>query len=95
MGEKALRSHADGEKHKKRLEDHEQVKNVFKLKNATGITKEPNKTSEPVIITTPVDSVSAAGSTSSNASHTKSLDACFQDSACQKAETMRAFKRVY
>ena len=77
MDEKALHSHADGKKHKKRLEDHEQVKNFFKLKNAIDITKEPNKTSEPVTITTPVDFVSAASSTSSNISHTKSHDACF------------------
>ena len=46
-------------------------------------------------MTTPVDSMSAASSTSSNASHTKSLDACFQDSACQKAEIMWALKHVY
>ena len=78
VGEKALRGHANGKKYKKRLEDHEQVKNFFKLKNAADITKEPNKTSDPVVITT----VSAAVSTSSNASHTKSLDACFQESAC-------------
>ena len=44
----------------------EQVKNCFKPKLIT---------SEPMIITTP-------GSTSSNGSLTKSLDACFQDSAC-------------
>ena len=73
MGEKALRSRADRKKHKKRLEDHEQVKNFFQSKNAIDITKEPNKTSGPVIITTPADSVSPAGSTASNASHTKSL----------------------
>ena len=84
MGDTALRSHADGKKRKKRLEDHEQVKNFFKPKNAIDITKEPNKTSELVTRTTPVDSVSAASSTSSNTSHTKSLDACFRDSACQK-----------
>ena len=59
MGEEALRSHADGNKQKNRLEDHEQVKNFFKPKNAIDITKEPSKTSEPVTITTPVDSVSA------------------------------------
>ena len=59
MGEKALRSHADGKKHKNRLEDHEQVKNFFKPKNAIDITKEPSKTSEPATITTPIDSVSA------------------------------------
>ena len=90
MGEKALHSHADGKQHKKRLEDHKQVKSFFNPKNATDTTKEPNKTSEPVIITTPVDYVSAASSTPSNASHTKSLDACFQDSTCQKTEIMRA-----
>ena len=92
MGDKALRSHDYGKKHKKRLEDLEQVKNFFKPKNAIDITEKPNKTSEPVAITTPVDSVSAASSTSSNASHTKSLDACIQDSACQKAEIMLALK---
>ena len=43
-------------------------------------------------MTTPVDSMSAASSTSSNASHTKSLDACFQDSACQRTEIMLALK---
>ena len=95
MNEKVLLSHPGGRKHKERLEDCEQVKSFFRPKNATDITKEPNKTSEPVIITTPVDSVSAAGSTSSNASHTKSLDACFQDSACQKAEIMQTLKHVY
>ena len=43
MCEKALCSHADdGKKHKKSLEDHEQVKNFFKLKNATNINKGPN-----------------------------------------------------
>ena len=92
MRDKALRSHDDGKKHKKTLEDLEQVKNFFKPKNAIDITEKPNKTSEPVAITTPVDSMSAASSTSSNASHTKSLDACFQDSACQKAEIMLALK---
>ena len=95
MGEKALHSHADGKQHKKRLEDHKQVKSFFNPKNATDTTKEPNKTSEPVIITTPVDYVSAASSTPSNASHTKSLDACFQDSTCQKTEIMRAWKHAY
>ena len=54
-GEKALHSHADGKKHKKSLEDHEQVKNFFMPKNARNITKEPNETSEPVIVTTPVN----------------------------------------
>ena len=39
-------------KHKKRLKDHEQVKNFFKSKL---------ETSEPIIITAPVYSVSAAG----------------------------------
>ena len=39
--------------------------------------------------------MSAAGSTSFNAFHTKSLDACFKNSACQKAEIMWALKRVY
>ena len=57
MGEKALHSLADGKKQKESLEDYEQVKNFFKPKNAIDITKEPNKTSEPVIITTSVDSV--------------------------------------
>ena len=57
MGEKALHSHADGKKQKESLEDYEQVKNFFKPKNAIDITKEPNKTSEPVIITTSVDFV--------------------------------------
>ena len=60
MGEKALRGHADGKKHKKMLGDHEQVKKFFKPKNVTDITKESNKTSEAVIITAPVDFVSAA-----------------------------------
>ena len=95
VDEKALRSHADGKKHKKRLEGHEQVKNFFKAKNAIDITKEPNKTSEPMTITTSVDSVSAASPTSFNASHTKSRDACFQDSAYQKVEIMCALKHVY
>ena len=52
MGEKALHSHADGKKHKKKLEDHEQVKNLFKPKL---------KTLQPVIITTPDKSMLAAG----------------------------------
>ena len=77
-GEKALHSPADGKKHKERLDDHEQVKNFFKLKSATDITKETNKTSEHVTIITPVNSVLDAGSTSSNASHAKLLDTCFQ-----------------
>ena len=55
MGEKALRSRAEGKK-LKRLEDHEQVKNFFKPKTATDITKQPNQTSGPVIITAPVES---------------------------------------
>ena len=46
-------------------------------------------------ITTPVECVSAANSTLSNASQTKSHDACFQGSACQKAEVMWALKHVY
>ena len=50
MDEKALRSHAYRKKNQKRLEDHEHVKNFFKRKNATDIPKEPNKTSETVII---------------------------------------------
>ena len=41
------------------------LKISFNQKNAIDITKEPNKTSESVIITTPVNS--------------KSLDTCFQD----------------
>ena len=82
------------ERQRKRLEDHKQVKNFFKLKNATGITKEPNKASVLVIIITPVDSMSAAGSISSNAFHTKSFDVCFQDSVCQKAEIMWALKHA-
>ena len=64
---------------KKGLEDHEQVKNLFKPKL---------KTSEPMIIT-------MIGSTSSNASHTKSLDACFQDSAFQKAKITWELKHLY
>ena len=47
-----------------------------------------------MIITAPVDSVSVAGSTSSNASHTKPLDPCFQDSACKKAEIMLVLKHA-
>ena len=95
MGEKALHSPADGKKHKERLDDHEQVKNFFKLKSATDITKETNKTSEHVTIITPVNSVLDAGSTSSNASHAKLLDACFQHWALQKAEIMWAWKNIY
>ena len=95
MGEKALQSHAAGKKHKKRLEDREQVKTLFTPKNLTNITKEPNGTSKTVIITTPVKSMSPAVSTSSNTSDSKSLDTCFQDSACQKAEIMWALKHVY
>ena len=47
-----------------------------------------------MIIITLADSVSAAGSTSSNASSMKSFDGCFffQDSACQKAEIMCELK---
>ena len=95
MNEKVLLSHPGGRKHKERLEDCEQVKSFFRPKNATDITKEPNKTSGSVIITTPVDSVSAAGSTSCNASHTKSLDACFEDLSCQNIKIMWAFKHAY
>ena len=79
MGEKTLHSHADGKKHKKRLEDHEQVKISLSQKMQQTLPKNPSKTSESVVIATPVDSVSVIGSTSSNASHTKSLDACFPD----------------
>ena len=82
-------------KHKKRLEDRKQVKTFFAPKNSTNITKEPNETSKTVIITTPGKSMSAAVSTSSNTSDSKSLDTCFQDSACQKAEIMWALKHVY
>ena len=39
--------------------------------------------------------MSAAVSTSSNTSDSKSLDTCLQDSACQKAEIMWALKHVY
>ena len=38
MGEKAVWSHADGKKHKKTLEYHEQIKKFFKTKHATDIT---------------------------------------------------------
>ena len=41
MGEKALRSHVDGKKRKKRLEDHGQVKNLFQPKDSTDLAKEP------------------------------------------------------
>ena len=41
MGEKALRSHVDGKKRKKRLEDHGQVKNLFQPKNSTDLAEEP------------------------------------------------------
>ena len=66
MGEKALWSHANGKKHSKRLEGHDQIKNLFK----------------PKTVKAPVDSKSAASLTSYNVSITKSLDAYFQDSAC-------------
>ena len=57
---------ADGKKHSKRLEGHDQIKNLFK----------------PKTVKAPVDSKSAASLTSYNVSITKSLDAYFQDSAC-------------
>ena len=44
---------------------------------------------------TPFDSVLCAGLTSSNAPLVESLVACFQDSACQKAEIFWALKHVY
>ena len=50
-----------------------------------------------MIIIAPVDSVSASGSTSCNASDIKSFDVCFfffQDSACQKAEIMWGLKQL-
>ena len=50
-----------------------------------------------MIIITLADSVSAAGSTSSNASSMKSFDGFFfffQDSACQKAEIMWGLKHL-
>ena len=50
---------------------------------------------KPVIIITTVDSVPAAGSTSSDASYTKSVDYCFQHSVCQKTEIMRVLEDVY
>ena len=49
-------------------------------KNSTNIAEEPNKTSEPVIMITPLNSISAAGSTSSNTPFSKLHDTCFQDS---------------
>ena len=63
MGEKTLHSHADGKKHKKRLEDHEQVKISLSQKMQQTLPKNPSKTSESVVIATPVDSVSVIGST--------------------------------
>ena len=95
MGEMALRSHVDGKKRKKRLEDHGHVKNLFQPKNATYFAKEPNPRPKPVIIITTVDSVPAAGSTSSAACYTKSVDYCFQHSVCQKTEIMRVLEDVY
>ena len=93
MGEKALRSHVDGKKRKKRLEDHGHVKNLFQPKMQQTLPRTPRP--KPVIIITTVDSVPAAGSTSSDASYTKSVDYCFQHSVCQKTEIMRVLEDVY
>ena len=71
------------------------LKISFKPKNVRYITKEPNKTSELMITTIPGNSMSAADSTSSNASHSKSRDICFQNSICQNAEIMWGLKHNF
>ena len=53
-------------------------------KNSTNIAEELNKTSEPVIMTTPLNFIAAAGSASSNTSFSKLHDTCFQDSTSRK-----------
>ena len=54
----------------------------FKLKSFLKMTKQPSEISEPRIILTPVNSMSVAGSISSNTSYLKSVDTCFQNSIC-------------
>ena len=48
-----------------------------------------------MITTIPGNSMSAADSTSSNASHSKSPDICFQNSICQNAEIMWGLKHNF